>query len=74
MKRILVVMLSLMWLESGLLLVLSVIIPGLPSGPYLWIGFNVSIVLVARSFVRSRERALLKPGKGRNQLWLDPDF
>jgi hypothetical protein len=65
---------GLIWIELGCLLFLIGTLA--PRNPAQSLRFAMCALNLAAiwSAVRSHERALQKPGKWKNQLWLDPDF
>ena len=74
MKRLEPIMIALIWIELGcLLFLIAALAPGNPTQSFRFAmcALNLAGIWTA---VRSHERALQKPGKGKNQLWLDPEF
>jgi hypothetical protein len=73
-KRLEPILIGLIWLELGSLLFLIATLA--PWGPAQTFRFAMCALILGAiwSAVRAHERALQKPGKGKNHLSLDPDF
>jgi hypothetical protein len=67
-------MICLIWIELGCLLFLGATITGRNPAQSFQIATSVLLFAAIWSAVRSHNRAMTKPGKGKSQLWLDPDF